>query len=133
MVYSTLAAVKNFLPEIASGDTSFDPELTDLQTNANYEINRIIKRYTNLPIQNTNITGELAYIEAEWVAGVFRNRRPPVSNADQANARIKDMEAHAKQRLTELLDSEYWGRTQFVNTQRQITGNDFAAPGWFLH
>ncbi len=83
MTYGTLAAVKERL-QITTTNT--DTEITNILTQCDTRINLALKPYTALPLPTTSpYADELAEIENEMAAGIFRYRRiPPSEKINQA-------------------------------------------------
>ncbi len=97
MAYGSLAGIKEWLPEV-SGST-YDTELASIQSVVSNRIKMRLRNYTdpeNLPADWVN---ELADIENQWAAGVFRARRQRDNReyAEEAGKRLEEfIDAHFK-------------------------------------
>lgn len=105
MPYTSLDKVKRWL-RIPSEDTRFDGELSEIMDAVTRQIDLILSRFTALPIEDDEVVSALSDIEAEWCAGVFRERREPVQESPE-QGRIHPYIAEAKARLLDLIRSKY--------------------------
>ncbi|MGI0085813.1 MAG: hypothetical protein ACREBQ_12100, partial [Nitrososphaerales archaeon] len=87
--YASLDNCKDELTLAYSVSTN-DTELTNLLTMVDGDINRDLQRYTSLPLQ-TEISAQLADIEARWVALRFRFRRATPQEQNQYQAALKNI------------------------------------------
>ena len=108
LVWGTLAGVKEWLAT-PSSNTASDTEIQNIQSAVNKRINLIIKKHVDPAIISPALIDELADIENEWVAGVFRMRRSSVDEAkDHPFVR------EAKERLQEFIDTHF--KQNFLKT-----------------
>ena len=107
MVYGSLAGVKEWL-QIASTNTQYDTELTNIQEYVDQRIRTILRKYVSDPSSlSSSLTAQLADIENEWTAGVFKMRR-----SGAIEAKDQPLINDAMKRLDEFIESnfkkEFW-------------------------
>ncbi len=88
--YSSLNQVHDEL-NLAYSNTSNDTALTNLLSLVDSYINMRLQRYTSLPLQ-TEISTQIADIEARWVAMRFRFRSATPQEQNQYQAALKNIE-----------------------------------------
>jgi len=115
MAYGTLAGIKEWLPEVTG--TTFDTELTNIQTAVFREIQMKIRREGVDPDNlSTELINELADIENQWSAGVFRLRR----QKDDLFTNV------AKNRLDQFISSRF--RVGFFKTSLRYLKSFISRP-----
>ena len=103
MPYATLDKIKRRL-NITTAEQ--DGLLTDILNEVDAEINLMLSRYFQVPVQDTNLTTILSGIEADWVAGRFRAHvEPNTLMTPEGEAREHAFVTDAKRRLRALIDS----------------------------
>jgi hypothetical protein len=103
MPYTTLDKIKRRL-NITTAEQ--DALLTDILNEVDAEINLMLSRYFQVPVQDTNLTTILSGIEADWVAGRFRAHVEPITlMTPEGEMREHAFVTDAKRRLRALVDS----------------------------
>jgi hypothetical protein len=103
MPYTTLEKIKRRL-NITTAEQ--DGLLTDILNEVDAEINLMLSRYFQVPVQDTNLVTILSGIEADWVAGRFRAlMEPNVLVTPEGDMREHVFVTDAKRRLRALVES----------------------------
>jgi hypothetical protein len=103
MPYTTLDKIKRRL-NITTAEQ--DALLTDILNEVDAEINLMLSRYFQVPVQDPNLVTILSGIEADWVAGRFRAlMEPNVLVTPEGDMREHVFVTDAKRRLRALIDS----------------------------
>jgi hypothetical protein len=103
MPYTTLDKIKRRL-NITT--TEQDGLLTDILNEVDAEINLMLSRYFQVPVQDTNLVTILSGIEADWVAGRFRAYvEPNTLMTPEGEMREHAFITDAKRRLRALIES----------------------------
>jgi hypothetical protein len=103
MPYTTLDKIKRRL-NITTAEQ--DGLLTDILNEVDAEINLMLSRYFQVPVQDTNFITILDGIEADWVAGRFRAlMEPNVLVTPEGDMREHVFVTDAKRRLRALVES----------------------------
>jgi hypothetical protein len=103
MPYTTLDKIKRKL-NITTAEQ--DGLLTDILNEVDAEINLMLSRYFQVPVQDTYLVTILSGIEADWVAGRFRAlMEPNVLVTPEGDMREHVFVTDAKRRLRALIDS----------------------------
>ena len=102
MPYTSLDKVKR---RLGITTTDYDNLLNDLLTEVDAEINAILARYTQVPVENPTWLPILSGIEADWVAGRYRMLvEPAVLITAAGELREHAFVVDARRRLRELID-----------------------------
>jgi len=100
MTYASISDVKWWLKH-PQDDTSLDAEISGILESVDSEINNILSEYTETPITDEGLKEILGDIEAQWAAGVLRQRR--IQSGDEEDIYIQV----AKRRLERLIDRRF--------------------------
>lgn len=82
MTYASISDVKWWLKH-PQEDSSLDVEVDDALKTVDAEINDLLSEYTEIPVQDEVLREVLADIEAQWAAGIIRQRRNPGPRAEE--------------------------------------------------
>ncbi|HDJ66478.1 MAG TPA: hypothetical protein ENF33_02020, partial [Nitrososphaeria archaeon] len=86
MTYASISDVKWWLKH-PQDDTSLDAEINGILESVDSEINNILSEYTETPITDEGLKEILGDIEAQWAAGVLRQRR--IQSGDEEDIYIQ--------------------------------------------
>jgi hypothetical protein len=103
MPYTTLDKIKRRL-NITTTDQ--DALLTDILNEVDAELNVMLSRYFQVPVQDPNLTIILSGIEADWVSGRFRAHvEPNTLMTPEGEMREHAFVTDAKRRLRAFIES----------------------------
>lgn len=101
MTYATASDVKWWLKH-PQEDTSLDQEIIEVLEAVDAEINDVLSEYVETPVSDEALKEILADVEAQWAAGLIRQRRNPGSGAEE------DVYVQvAKKRLERLIERRF--------------------------
>ena len=98
MTYANASDVKWWLKH-PQDDRSLDEEILEVLKAVDAEINDALSQYFELPITDQLFLELLADIEAQWAAGLIRQRRSPQPSGEE-----DDYVQIARQRLERLIE-----------------------------
>ena len=97
MTYASASDVKWWLKH-PQEDSSLDQEISEVLEAVDAEINDILSEYLETPITDQNLLEILADIEAQWAAGLIRQRRSAEPGQEDVYVQV------AKRRLDRLIE-----------------------------
>jgi len=97
MTYASASDVKWWLKH-PQEDSSLDQEISEVLEAVDAEINDILSEYLETPITDQNLLEILADIEAQWAAGLIRQRRNAEPGQEDVYVQV------AKRRLDRLIE-----------------------------
>ena len=100
MTYASISDVKWWLKH-PQEDTSLDKEIDEALQTIDNEINQILSEYVETPVADEGLREILGDIEAQWAAGVLRQRRIPGRDEEDIYIQV------ARRRLERLIDRRF--------------------------
>jgi len=100
MTYASISDVKWWLKHPQS-DISLDDEIGEVLESIDAEINDTLSEYIATPVEEEDLKEVLADIEAQWAAGVIRQRRMPEPGEEDIYVQV------AKRRLERLIERRF--------------------------
>lgn len=99
MTYAGISDVKRWLKH-PQEDSSLDQEISEALKSVDAEINDILSEYVETPVSDEALVEILSDIEAQWAAGLIRQRR--------SSDREEDVYVQvAKSRLEKLIERKF--------------------------
>jgi len=81
MTYASVSDVKWWLKH-PQDDSTLDQEIEEALESVDAEINDVLSEYVETPVSDETLAEILSDIEAQWAAGLIRQRRSPSSEED---------------------------------------------------
>ena len=100
MTYASISDVKWWLKH-PQDDTSLDDEISSVLESVDAEINDLLSEYAETPVSDQSLVEILADIEAQWAAGLVRQRRSVDQHEEDIYVQV------AKRRLEKLIERRF--------------------------
>ena len=101
MTYASISDVKWWLKH-PQDDSSLDQEIGDVLEAVDAEINDLLSEYAETPITEESLSEILSDIEAQWAAGLIRQRRSSdLGSGEDVYVQV------AKKRLERLIERKF--------------------------
>jgi len=100
MTYASPSDVKWWLKH-PQDDTSLDEEILEVLESVDAEINDVLSEYVETPVSDEALIEILSDIEAQWAAGLIRQRRSAGSGEEDVYVQV------ARRRLERLIERRF--------------------------